>query len=191
MSELQNRFDTLLSSGDKKSRWGTADKAADKNPLTSQAVDLIMEQAVIERASDIHIEPEGEGGLRVRFRIDGELTPVLSVKDPNLAILARIKVMAGLSPDAMGKRKSQDGRFNLKLGANAYDFRLSTFPVVNGEKMAIRILSEGVGQMKLENMGLEPHDLGRLSRLMQYKHGLLLVTGPTGSGKTSTLYALL
>jgi type IV pilus assembly protein PilB len=195
MSELQNRFDTLLTqAGGQKSRWGGAEKTADKNPITSQVVDIILEQAVLDRASDIHIEPEeGENGtgLRVRYRIDGELYPVLSVKDPNLAILPRIKIMAGLATDASGKRKSQDGRFNLHLGASNYDFRLSTFPVVNGEKMAIRILSETVGQMKLESMGLEAQDLARLSKLMQYKHGLLLVTGPTGSGKTSTLYALI
>jgi type IV pilus assembly protein PilB len=193
MSELQNRFDTLLTqAGGKTGRWGmgAAEKSADKNPLTSQAVDMILEQAIIERASDIHIEPEGEG-LRVRYRIDGELYPVLSIKDPSLAILPRIKIMSGLGTDAMGKRKSQDGRFNLKIGAASYDFRLSTFPVVNGEKMAIRILSEGVGQMKLESVGFDNHDLARVSKLMQYKHGLLLVTGPTGSGKTSTLYALL
>lgn len=193
MSELQNRFDSLIAqSGDKKTRWGipASDKSADKNPITSQVVDLILEQAIVERASDIHIEPD-TGGLRVRYRIDGELYEMLNLKDPDIAVLQRIKIMSQLPTDTMARRKSQDGRFNQKIGAENYDFRISTFPTVQGEKMAIRILSESVGQMKLENMGLDNYDLGRLTRLMQYKHGLLLVTGPTGSGKTSTLYALL
>ncbi len=193
MSELQNRFDSLIAqSADKKNRWGIAssDKSADKNPITSQVVDLILEQAILERASDIHIEPD-LSGLRVRYRIDGELYETLSFKDPDIAVLQRIKIMAQLPTDTMAKRKSLDGRFNQKIGAEHFDFRISTFPTVTGEKMAIRILSESVGQMKLESMGLDPYDLARITRLMHYKHGLLLVTGPTGSGKTSTLYALL
>ena len=193
MSELQSRFDALIAQGgDKKSRWGisSTDKSTDKNPITSQVVDLILEQAIVERASDIHIEPN-LSGLRVRYRIDGELYETLDFTDPDIAVMQRIKIMSQLPTDTMAKRKSQDGRFNLKIGAENYDFRISTFPTVTGEKMAIRILSESVGQMKLENMGLDSYDLARLTRLMHYKHGLLLVTGPTGSGKTSTLYALL
>ncbi len=192
MSELQARFDALLPQiVDKKFRWGTSsDKTVDKSPVTSQAVDLILEHAIVERASDIHIEPIVEG-LRVRYRIDGQLSEVLTIKDPEIAILSRIKIMAGLATDTMAKRKSQDGRFHLNIGVRGYDFRLSTFPTVSGEKMAIRILSEGAGRLKLENIGLDHQDLEKLSRLMQHKHGILLVTGPTGSGKTSTLYALL
>ncbi len=192
MSELQARFDALIAQvDDKKSRWGMpSDRPVDKNPVTSQAVNFILEQAILDRASDIHIEPDVQG-LRVRYRIDGQLYEVLTIKDPDVAILPRIKIMAGLATDTMAKRKSQDGRFHLNVGASGYDFRLSTFPTVTGEKMAIRILSEGVGQLKLENIGVESQDLARLLRLMYHRHGILLVTGPTGSGKTSTLYALL
>ncbi len=192
MSELQNRFDALLAqSMDKKKGWmASTDKTPDKNPVTSQVVDLILEEAIKERASDIHLEPDLTG-IRVRFRIDGELYETLSFKDPEIAVLQRIKIMAQLPTDTMAKRKSHDGRFNQRIGNESYDFRISTFPTVSGEKMAIRILSGSVGQMKLETMGLDSYDLGRLTRLMHYKHGLLLVTGPTGSGKTSTLYALL
>jgi type II secretory ATPase GspE/PulE/Tfp pilus assembly ATPase PilB-like protein len=193
MSELQNKFDALVfQGGDKKARWGISpsDKSADKNPITSQAVDLILEQAILERASDIHIEPD-ISGLRVRYRIDGELYQTLAFKDPDIAVLQRIKIMSQMPTDTMAKRKSQDGRFTQKIGTENYDFRISTFPTVNGEKMVVRILSESVGQMKLESMGLDSYDLTRLTRLMHHKHGLLLVTGPTGSGKTSTLYALL
>lgn len=193
MSELQNRFDTLIAqSMDKKNRWGMSspDKSADKNPLTSQVVDLILGQAIEERASDIHIEPDITG-IRVRFRIDGELYETLSFKDPDIAVMQRIKILSQLPTDTMARRKSHDGRFTQRIGNENYDFRISTFPTVSGEKMAIRILSGSVGQMKLETMGLDSYDLGRLTRLMHYKHGLLLVTGPTGSGKTSTLYALL
>ena len=193
MSDIQTRFDALINeNSDKKNRWGMSSdgKASDKNPLTSQAVNLIIEQAIVDRASDIHIEPSAEG-LRVRYRIDGQLYEVLRVDDPDIAILPRIKVMAGLATDTMAKRKSQDGRFHMDIGASGFDFRLSTFPTVNGEKMAIRILSEGVGRLKLENTGMDNQDLTRVMRLMHHKHGIILVTGPTGSGKTSTLYALL
>lgn len=193
MSELQDRFDALMAQSlDKKGRWGLSsqDKTADKNPFTSQVLDLILQEAVAERASDIHIEPDAVG-TRVRFRIDGELYETLSFKDPDISVMQRIKVLAQMPTDTMAKRKSHDGRFNQRIGNENYDFRISTFPTVSGEKMAIRILSGSVGQMKLETMGLDNYDLGRLTRLMHYKHGLLLVTGPTGSGKTSTLYALL
>lgn len=193
MSELQSRFDALIAqNGAQKNRaWGApTDKPADKNPLTSQVVDMILEEAINERASDIHIEPD-LNGLRVLYRIDGELYESLTLADPDISVMQRIKIMAQLPTDTMAKRKSLDGRFKQSIGPASYDFRISTFPTVTGEKMAIRILSESVGQMKLENMGLDNYDLGRLTRLMHYKHGLLIVTGPTGSGKTSTLYALL
>ena len=177
MSELQNKFDALVfQGGDKKARWGisSSEKPADKNPVTSQVVDLILEQAILERASDIHIEPD-ISGLRVRYRIDGELYQTLAFKDPDIAVLQRIKIMSQMPTDTMARRKSQDGRFTQKIGPENYDFRISTFPTVNGEKMVIRILSESVGQMKLESMGLDSYDLGRLTRLMHHKHGLLLV----------------
>lgn len=193
MSELQIKFDALIAqSGDTKARWGTSspDKSTNKSHITSQVVDLILEQAILDRASDIHIEPD-LNGLRVRYRIDGELYETLAFKDPDITVMQRIKIMSQMPTDSMAKRKSQDGRFNQRVGMENFDFRISTFPTVNGEKIAIRILSESVGQMKLESMGLDSHDLSRLSRLMHHKHGLLLVTGPTGSGKTSTLYALL
>jgi type II secretory ATPase GspE/PulE/Tfp pilus assembly ATPase PilB-like protein len=195
MNTLQERYAQLVSSlsDKKKSAWlGTsASKPIAPTGLTSQIVDLILEQAVVERASDVHFEPE-DGKVRVRYRVDGQLYEVLTVdQDPNISIIARLKVMAGLQTDAMSKRKPQDGRFTLKIGQYDFDFRMATFPTLKGEKVAIRVLNKDFGLYRLDRLGVDGHDLGRLSRLLQHKNGLLLVSGPTGCGKTTTLYAIL
>lgn len=192
MSELQRRYDELLSPNlDKKKAWGGAPKPVDAGSITSQVVDLILEQSIIDRASDIHIEPE-DTGMRVRYRIDGQLYEVLKIDGAaNVNIMSRIKIMSALATDAMAKRKAQDGRFSQKIGASTYDFRVSTFPLMDGEKVAIRILSEGTGQYRLDSVGLDTYDMARVFRLLQNKYGLLLVCGPTGSGKTTTLYSML
>ncbi len=195
MSTLQERFDELIHSGEARRRgpliFKTADRVDHQVNLTTQIVDLILEQAILERASDVHFETIEEK-LRVRYRIDGRLYEALCIdNDPNLTILSRVKILANLATDSMAKKKSQDGRFTLHFGSNVYDFRVATFPTIQGEKMAVRILSQDLGLIQLDKLGLNPFDLKRLDKLLHHKGGLILVSGPMGCGKTTTLYAIL
>ena len=194
MSRLKERYQTLLAElpGAKKSRWnlGASETKDEHSRLTSKMVNLILEEAILEHASDIHVEPCSKY-LKVRYRIDGLLDEVLHLEEsPSLNIIARIKIMAGMESDAMAKRKSQDGRFSAQFGTINYDFRISTFPTVSGEKMAVRILDGGASVYQLNRLGVNPHDFKKLEKALSLKSGLMLICGPTGSGKTTTLYAL-
>ncbi len=135
MSSLQDRLGLLIAKSrreDKKSPWGApVPQEADRHALTVQVVDLIFEEAITEKASDIHIEPDPDGYLRVRYRVDGKLYIALIITDQSIAVMARIKIMAGLDTDAISKLKSQDSRCTVHIGNEDYDFRLSTFPTVN------------------------------------------------------------
>jgi len=197
MSTLQERYSELFYStrGQEVKKWPAGHKSGEKvdpqSNLTIKIVDLILEQAVIERASDIHLEPL-DGKLRIRYRIDGKLYEALFIEnDPNLTIISRIKVISNLSLDAISKKKAQDGRFSIRFGEGEYDFRVATFPTLQGEKLAIRVLNKDLGLVHLDMLGLNPSDLKRLNKLLQHKNGLILVSGPMGSGKTTTLYAIL
>ena len=149
----------------------------------------ILKYAVRSRASDIHLEPE-RNVLRVRFRIDGDLSTVLSlplmVHPP---IISRIKIMANLKIDET--RIPQDGRFFSLIDDKEIDFRISTFPTALGEKVAIRILDPSVGLKSVHELGLEGRNLEILQKEILKPYGMILITGPTGSGKTTTLYAIL
>ena len=162
--------------------------AAEEAPII-RLVNLLIMQAVKERASDIHIEP-GEGLLRTRFRIDGVLREVNS---PPLhlhsAVTSRIKVLAHL--DIAEKRKPQDGRFQLKMEGKDVDLRVSIVPTQFGEKVVLRLLDSTGGVLTLTQLGLEDAARASVERLLAAPHGILLSTGPTGSGKTTTLYAAL
>lgn len=150
-------------------------------------LNAILAEAIRAEASDIHIEPY-ETQLRVRFRVDGILKTVLRPQ-PALApmLVSRIKVMAKL--DIAEKRIPQDGRIALKLGGRAVDLRVSTMPSSYGERVVMRLLDKGAERLSLEDLGL-PHDLeGYVRQCLSKAHGIFLVTGPTGSGKTTTLYA--
>lgn len=149
----------------------------------------LLQQAVKERASDIHIEPY-EKELEVRFRIDGILTKVLS--PPKLiqdALVTRVKVMANL--DIAEKRLPQDGRIRLLIGGRDIDIRVSIIPTVYGERVVLRLLDRAQGVKGLHEVGLEEDDQRLIEELLSRTNGIILVTGPTGSGKTTTLYACL
>jgi MSHA biogenesis protein MshE len=152
-------------------------------------IETVFEDAAAAGASDIHIEPD-EAVLRIRRRIDGVLQEqVMDEKAIAPALVSRLKLMAGL--DISERRLPQDGRFNLKLKHKAIDVRFSTMPTQYGEAVVMRLLDHSEGVKNLNQIGLTPAVKGRLEKAIHRPHGLLLVTGPTGSGKTTTLYAAL
>ncbi|WP_313951046.1 ATPase, T2SS/T4P/T4SS family, partial [Accumulibacter sp.] len=147
----------------------------------------VFEAATQVRASDIHIEPQ-ERSLVIRFRIDGVMH-VQTEADMKIAsaLVLRLKLMSGL--DISEKRLPQDGRFNVKVKAEAIDVRISTMPTQHGESVVMRLLNQGSGMLRLEHLGMPPGILERLREAIHRSSGMVLVTGPTGSGKTTTLYA--
>jgi type IV pilus assembly protein PilB len=152
-------------------------------------VTALLDQAVKDEASDIHIEPEADK-VRVRFRIDGFLYDVSSFPPHYLhPIVSRIKILAKL--DIGEKRRPQDGNIHLNISGKRIDLRVSTYPVVHGEKVVIRILDLTKAQVKLEDLGFSADTLEEYKKLLHSSNGIILVTGPTGSGKTTTLYATL
>jgi len=149
----------------------------------------ILEDAVQVKASDIHIEPE-ESLLRIRLRIDGELQEqIMKERRVASALVSRLKIMSGL--DISEKRLPQDGRFNIRVMNKNIDVRLSTMPVPFGESVVMRLLDQSAGLLEIETLGMPARLRKRYEHLIRRPHGLILVTGPTGSGKTTTLYASL
>ncbi|MCC7356605.1 MAG: type II/IV secretion system protein [Candidatus Doudnabacteria bacterium] len=154
-----------------------------------QVVDTLLEYAVIEKASDIHIEPQ-ETTVAVRYRIDGVLHDVMTLpKAIQAALVARIKVLSNLKIDE--HRLPQDGRFKIEKNGYKFSLRVSTIPIFDGEKVVMRLLDETTKAMSLEALGFLPSQLEIVTRNIHKPHGMLLVTGPTGSGKSTTLYAVL
>ncbi len=157
-------------------------------PITKM-VAVILRHASEGRASDVHIEP-GKDKLRVRFRVDGVLyTSLLLPLKVHEPIVARIKILTNMQLDE--KRKPQDGRFSAKIDNREIDFRVSTFPTYFGEKVEMRILDPETGIQKLADLGLAGRNLELIVSALKRPFGLILVTGPTGSGKSTTLYAML
>jgi len=151
--------------------------------------DLVMIQAIKDRASDIHIEPD-EKALRIRLRIDGFLYEFLTLpKQVHPSLTSRIKVLAEM--DIAETRLPQDGNLNVKLDNRGFEIRVSTFPTIYGENVVLRILDQTSSLMKLEDLGFTENMLIRYKQLIKKPNGIILVTGPTGSGKTTTLYASL
>jgi general secretion pathway protein E len=152
-------------------------------------INALLTEAINEDASDIHIEPF-EKRLSVRFRVDGTLREVLSPPIKVAPLLAsRIKVMAKL--DISEKRLPQDGRIALRVANHPVDVRVSTLPSGHGERVVMRLLDKKIGRLNLKSLGMAPQPLVLLNELIHKPHGIILVTGPTGSGKTTTLYAAL
>ncbi|WP_300442385.1 type II secretion system ATPase GspE [Zoogloea sp.] len=152
-------------------------------------INALLTQAVRQSASDIHIEPYEKNSV-VRFRRDGVLVDVAQPhRALHAAMASRIKIMASL--DIAEKRLPQDGRIALRLAGRQVDVRVSTLPTTHGERIVLRLLDKGSGQRSLDSLGMAPETVKPFARLLEQPHGILLVTGPTGSGKSTTLYAAL
>jgi len=172
----------------------------DEEPATEEAfekvdapiirlVNTMITQAIKEKASDIHVEPE-EGTLRIRYRIDGILRDTMTPpKRLQAAITSRIKIMSGM--DISVKRTPQDGRFKLRVENKDFDVRISTIPTVYGEKVVMRLLDQTSIKMGLPEVGFSDECYKKFRELIERPYGIILVTGPTGSGKTTTLYMAL
>jgi type IV pilus assembly protein PilB len=160
-----------------------------QNAPVTKIVATILRYAIDGRASDIHIEPTASN-VRVRFRVDGVMnTSLVLPARVHSAVVARIKIMCNMRLDE--KRKPQDGRFSAKLNERKIDFRVSTFPTYFGEKVVIRILDQEKGIRKLSELGLSQSNYEKILASLNKPYGLILICGPTGSGKSTTLYSML
>ncbi len=166
----------------------TSDTSKEDAPVI-RIVNSLLRQALEVGSSDIHIEPQ-DNEVRIRYRVDGELYPVISISKALLApLVSSIKIMASI--DIAEKRLPQDGRFHIRVDGNEVDLRVATLPTAHGEKVAIRILSESGLLNGIDHLGLSDFNYQLALSLLNKPHGMILVTGSTGSGKTTTLYALL
>ncbi len=183
-SEYKDDLEQQIDNGGKK----VETKIVEDAPVT-KIVATILRYATEGNASDIHIEPLS-GNIRVRFRVDGLLNTSLVLPSKVLSSLtARIKILSNMRLDE--KRKPQDGRFSAKIDNRKIDFRVSTFPTYYGEKIVMRILDQEKGVKKLEEIGFTPRNLELVRGVVKRPYGLVLISGPTGSGKSTTLYSLL
>ena len=163
-------------------------ETSDDAPII-RMLNALLTQAARDGASDIHIEPY-ERSSSVRFRVDGTLREVVQPnRSLHAALISRLKVMADL--DISEKRLPQDGRISLRIGTRAVDVRVSTLPSAHGERAVLRLLDKSQSNLTLESVGMQGDVLNRFETLVKQPHGIILVTGPTGSGKTTTLYAAL
>lgn len=171
-----------------RSAGGAEEKIVEDAPVT-KIVAVILKHAVEGNASDVHIEHTGDK-IRVRFRVDGVMyTSLILPANIHSAVVARIKILSQLKLDE--KRKPQDGSFAATMDGKKIDFRVSTFPASYGEKVVLRILDPSHGVRSLDEMGFSSENLALIREMIQLPYGLVLITGPTGSGKSTTLYAML
>ena len=162
--------------------------SADDQPVI-KLVNQVIAQAVEQGASDVHLEPDGKD-LRVRFRIDGVLLETTTIPKRMVSgVISRVKIMSDL--DIAERRVPQDGRVSLTIDGHSIDLRVVSLPSVHGESIVMRILDKGSVVMELDRLGMEPTDLARFAKAYAQAYGAVLVTGPTGSGKSTTLYAAL
>ena len=168
---------------------GAAGLSADAGASVIRLVDQLLAEGIQAGASDIHIEPE-EQGIAVRHRIDGLLRHARTLSRAVApSLVSRVKILSGL--DIADRLRPQDGRARVAIRGSVVDLRISTLPASHGEKIVIRVLDGAAGLRSLDVIGFSPTELGRIRALLQQREGLILVTGPTGSGKTTTLYAAL
>ena len=180
-------IDMIAEGGDDEDFNVSADRASERPVI--RLVDHIIAEAISTRASDIHIEPE-EGGVAVRYRIDGVLRDTMALPRPaGLPLVSRIKIMAQM--DIADRLRPQDGRARVSINGVRVDLRVSTLPASYGEKVVIRILDSRATVLSLDGLGLLTDESRRLNELVNLREGIVLVTGPTGSGKTTTLYSAL
>ena len=179
--------DIEVKEGEEQDEVDLSAKGADGDVPAVKLVNLMILQALKDKASDIHVEPE-EKNIRIRFRIDGRLVEKMTPPKQLLpALTSRLKIMANL--DIAERFKPQDGKFQIRYESRTIDFRLSTLPVVGGEKAVMRILDTAGSSLSLESLGYEPKVLEDFATAIAAPYGMVLVTGPTGSGKSTTLYA--
>ena len=161
---------------------------ASQRPVV-RLVDLILSEGILARASDLHIEPE-EGGIAVRYRIDGVLRQVMKIpRAAGLPLISRIKIISGM--DIADRLRPQDGRARVAVNGVPVDLRVSTLPVSLGEKVVVRVLDASRTVLALESLGLNPNETDGIKELLDNRDGIILVVGPTGSGKTTTLYSAI
>lgn len=196
-SSLQNEMKELVEDGDETEveevkeidDANVSDDDITEASPASKIISSLLKRAVREKASDIHIEPS-ESEVQVRFRVDGVLRKILSLpKEIQPAVISRVKILSNLKIDET--RLPQDGRIQIKLDGNKVDFRISTIPTVAGEKIVARVLDSAKGVLNYEQLGLTGRLLKTLQENTKKAHGMMLVTGPTGSGKSTTLYAII
>jgi type IV pilus assembly protein PilB len=188
VAEVEEDLEEILSEAESSAEVKKIEEVIEDAPII-KLVNMIITRGVRERASDIHVEPQ-EKDLRIRYRIDGVLQEVMrSPKTIQAGLLSRFKVMAGL--DIAEKRKPQDGHCSLTVGGKVYDFRVATLPTIYGERIVLRILAKESVLFDLDRLGFLPDSLEKFEAAYTRPYGAILITGPTGSGKSTTLYATL
>ncbi len=197
VSPLQSKFDALVAERYRKPQqaagfFGAAKPREKDETLVLHVMQLITTEAVLASASDIHMEPLADR-LRLRFRIDGLLEAVLDIPNAlDIRLVSHIRVACGLDPEkSIGTARPEDGRMGVVVEGMEADLRLSTFPTPYGDKAVLRIIPRSVNVPKLEELGLLPEAVAEVDELVHRPQGMIIVTGPTGSGKSTTLYTML
>lgn len=187
--ELSEAIKTADESADKETGKSELIESASDNAPAARIVTSLLRRAIRDKASDIHIEPT-EKEVLVRLREDGILRKTVTLpKDIQSSVISRIKILSNMKIDE--QRLPQDGRFSITVDSRKVDFRVSTLPVANGEKVVMRVLDKLTGILSIEELGIRGTGLVSLKENLKKSHGMILVTGPTGSGKTTSLYALI
>jgi len=181
-------LESLESGEDEETQYVEQMEGGYLHPLV-RLVNALLLDAIKTGASDVHFEPEGNF-LRLRYRIDGEMTQIRTLHKRHWAAAChRIKLMGGMN--IADRMNPQDGRFTLEIGNRKVDFRASSLPTIHGENVVLRILDKSQALVTIDKLGYTPHNFGLIKRMVQKPEGIIIVTGPTGSGKTTTLYAMI